>query len=194
MIFIISLVFIFLHTFTNIHSKLITYTLYQTNDICQHNWKGSICLPIFPLNKTNQPLSIELDINNVDQCPLKILVYIRSRQCIYCPRNLHHKNCNHQRIRRMISTKKEYIQRNQTALIGISLLSILIIGSLFTLLFIKRSQAHTNLLELFNQQDNSNSNIQSVNHIKLHANIKSAQMNPPQPIRLHIPNKVKTTK
>ncbi|CAF4981240.1 unnamed protein product [Rotaria socialis] len=94
----------------------------------------------------------------------------------------------------MISTKKEYIQRNQTALIGISLLSILIIGSLFTLLFIKRSQAHTNLLELFNQQDNSNSNIQSVNHIKLHANIKSAQMNPPQPIRLHIPNKVKTTK
>ncbi len=175
----------------NIHSKLITYTLYQTNNICQHNWKGSICLPTFFLNYTNQPLKIKLDIKNQNQCPTQILVYIRTQQCIYCSKNLHDIDCNHQRLRRMIPIKKENIHQNSIAIIGISLLGILIIGSLLTLLFIKRSQAHTNLLELFNH---SNSNIQSINHIKVPQNIKSAHINPSEPIRLTALKKIQTTK
>lgn len=186
--------FLFLVFFPNIHTKLITYTLFQTDDICQHNWKGSICLPIFPLNKTYQQLSIELDIDNNNSCLTHILVYIRTRHCIYCPKNLDHIHCNHQRSRRMISKKRDLFYQNQTFIIGICLFSILIIGSLFTLFFIKRSQAHTNLLELYNHQDTSNSNIQSMNHIKVHGNIKSAHVNLPEPRRLIIPNKIKTTK
>jgi hypothetical protein len=142
--------------FQNIHSELITYTLYQTNDICQHNWKKSICLPIFFLNQTNEPISITLNINNLNQCPTQTLAYIRPRQCIYCSKNLHEIHCNHQRIRRMTPITKEHIHRNSIAMIGISLLAILAIGSLITLFFIKRSQAHTNLLELFNPQENPN--------------------------------------
>ncbi|CAF1466926.1 unnamed protein product [Rotaria sordida] len=189
-----NFIFLFLSILTNIHSKLITYTLYQTNDICQHNWKGSICLPIFSFNKTTQPLLIQLDINNKNQCPTQILVYIRTQQCIYCSKNFHDIHCNHQRIRRMIPIKNEHIHQYQITIIGISLLTIFIIGILLSLFFIKRSQAHTNLLELINHQDNSNSNIKSINQIKVSRNIKSTHINQSQPIRLTIPNKIKTTK
>ncbi len=171
--------------FINIHSKLITYTLYQTNDICQHNWKGSICLPIFSLNKTNHPLLVKLDINNQNQCPTKTLVYIRTQQCIYCSKNLADIHCNHhQRFRRMIPIKKEHIHGNPIAIISISLLGILIIGSLFTLFILKRSKAHTNLLELFNPQQNTN--IKTINHIKIPETIQS--------IQLPVPKKIQTTK
>ncbi len=180
------------HLFIHIHSKLITYTLYQTNEICQYNWKGSICLPIFSLNKTNQPLSIQLDRTYQNYCPSQILVYIRTRQCIYCAKNRQDIHCNHYRLRRMTPTQKEDIHRNEFAIIGIGLLGILIIGSLLTLLFIKRSPAHTNLLELFNPQPNSN--IQSINHIKIPRNIKVAQIPSSQPIPLTIPKRIQTTK
>lgn len=166
---------------SSIHSKFTTYTLYQTNDICQYNWKGSICLPIFSLNKTNQPLLIKLDINNLNQCLTQTLVYIRSRKCIYCAINFQDIHCNHQRLRRMIPTTKEHTYRNSIGIIFISLLGILTIGSLFTLIFIKRSQAHTNLLELFNQ-------------IKVPQNIKSVDINPTQPIRSTVPKQIKSTK
>jgi hypothetical protein len=190
MLFILLLLVLF-YSFINIHSKLITYTLYQTNNICQDNWEGSICLPIFSFNKTNQPLLIKLDINNQNQCPTKIIVYIRTRQCIYCSKNFHDIHCNHQRLRRMIPTKKEHIYQNQIAIIGIGLLSLLIIGTLLTLLVIKRSQAHTNLLELFNYQTNPNSNLQSINHIKVPRNIKSVHN---KPLCVTIPKPIKTTK
>jgi hypothetical protein len=92
----------------------------------------------------------------------------------------------------MIPIKKEYIHQNSIAIISISLLGILIIGSLLTLLFIKRSQAHTNLLELSNP---SNSNTQSINNIKvLPQNIKSTSINPSQPKHLTILKEIKTTK
>jgi hypothetical protein len=179
------MIFILLFSmFINIHSKFITYTLYQTDDICQYNWQGSICLPIFSLNQTDQPLLIKLDINKENQCLSQALVYIRTRQCIYCSKNLRDIHCHHRRLRRMIPIKKENIHRNSIAIIGISLLGILIIGSLLTLLFIKRSQAHTNLLELVQ----SNSNIQS---IKVPRNIKSTRINP---INLTVPKTIKTTK
>jgi len=91
----------------------------------------------------------------------------------------------------MIPINKEHIHQNSIAIIGISLLGILIIGSLFTLIFIKRSQAHTNLLELFNH---SNSNLQTINHIKVPQTIKSTHINPSEPIRLIAPKKIQTTK
>ena len=175
MIFILLLLYCI---FINIHSKLINYTLYQTNHVCQYNWKRSICLPIFSLNETNQPLVIKLDIDNENQCLTQTLVYIRSRQCIYCAKNVNDIYCNHHRSRRMIPINKEHIHRNQVAIISVSLLGVLIIGSLLTLLFIKRSQAHTNLLELFNPQTNSN-----IKSIKVPQNIKSTHLTVPKSIK-----------
>jgi hypothetical protein len=173
-----------LSMFIHIQSKFITYTLYQTDDICQFNWKDSICLPIFSLNQTDRPLLIKLNLNKENQCSSQVLVYIRTQQCIYCSKNLEDIHCHHRRLRRMIPVKKEQVYRNSIAIIGISLIGILIIGSLFTLLFIKRSQAHTNLLELLQP----NSNIQS---IRVPRNIKSIQINP---IHLTVPQTIKPTK
>lgn len=188
MLFILLL----LGIFTNIHSKLFTYTLYQTNDICQHNWRGAICLPSFSLNPTDQPISIQLDRNSSAQCPSQTIVYIRTRQCIYCSRNFHDIHCHRPRLRRMVPVQKEQMHRNQTTVIGVGVLGILVIGSLFTLFLIKRSQAHTNLLELFNQQQNPNSNIQPINHIKVPRTIKSAHVNSSQPIHLTVPKRITT--
>jgi hypothetical protein len=84
----------------------------------------------------------------------------------------------------MVPVNKEQVHRNSIAIIGISLLGILIVGSLLTLLFIKRSQAHTNLLELLQP----NSNIQS---IKVPRNIKSTQINS---AHLTVPQTIKSTK
>ena len=193
MLFIL-LLFLYICNFTNIHSKLTTFTLYQTNDLCQHNWKGSICLPVLFVNKTNQSLSFALDIDNHNQCPTQVLVYIRSRQCIYCSKNLNDIFCSHQRLRRTVTTKRKLIHRNQKTFIGISFLGILIIGSLLILLFIKRSQAHTNLLELLNHQSIPNSNIQSINHIKVAGNIKSTHHDQSQPNRSTDSKKIKTKK
>ncbi|CAF1117407.1 unnamed protein product [Adineta steineri] len=180
--------FLLLCIFTRIHSKLLTYTLYQTDDICQYNWKGSICLPIFSLNETDEPLLFKLDINNHNQCPTQTLVYIRTQQCIYCSKNLHDIHCNHIRLRRMIPVNKEHTYRNHIAVISISLAGMLIIGSLFSLFFIKRSNAHTNLLELFNSQQTSNSNIKSLNHIKVPKTIKTTPRNQ---LQLTIPKTMK---
>ncbi len=173
-----------LSMFIHIHSKQITYTLYQTDDLCQFNWKGSICLPIFSLNQTDRPVLIKLDLNKENQCTSQTLVYIRTRQCIYCSKNLRDIHCNHRRMRRMVPVNKEQVHRNSIAIIGISLLGVLIVGSLLTLLFIKRSQAHTNLLELLQP----NSNIQS---IKVPRNIKSTQINS---AHLTVPQTIKSTK
>jgi hypothetical protein len=84
----------------------------------------------------------------------------------------------------MIPIKKEHIHGNPIAIISISLLGILIIGSLFTLFILKRSKAHTNLLELFNPQQNTN--IKTINHIKIPETIQS--------IQLPVPKKIQTTK
>jgi hypothetical protein len=192
MLFILLLLLSYI--FTNIHSKLITYKLYQTNDLCQHNWKRSICLPIFSLNKTNQVLAIQFDTNDQNHCPTQTLVYIRTQQCIYCSKNLDDIHCNHQRFRRMVPKNNEHIHRNQIAIVSISLLGIFIVGSLLTLLFIKRSQAHTNLLELYNHQSNPNSNLQSINHIKVPRYIKSAPINQSPAIRLAVPKRIQSTK
>ena len=188
------LLFLYSCNFINVHSELTTFTLYQTDDICQHNWKGSVCLPALPLNKTNQPLSFALDIDGHNQCPTQILVYIRSRQCIYCSKNYNDIFCSHRRLRRTVTTKRELIHRKHKTIIGISFLSILIIGSLLTLIFIKRSPAHTNLLELVNHQGIPNSNIQSINHIKVAGNIKSSHLDQSQPNRSTDSKKVKTQK
>lgn len=173
--------------FTDINSKFITYTLYQTDDICQHNWKGSICLPSMSLNKTNQPLSIQVDISNKNPCPTQILVYIRSKQCIYCSKNIH---CNHERIKRMIPIEKQRIHLNQITIIGVSSLGIFFIGILFLFLMIKRSKAHTNLLELVNEQENATSK----KLIKIPVNIKSPPNHPSQPKCLTVPKSIKPTK
>ncbi|UJR26436.1 hypothetical protein I4U23_007767 [Adineta vaga] len=189
MLFIIS----FLLFSNNIHSKLITYTLYQTDDLCQYNWKGSICLPIISFNQTNQPLVVQLDINNPNLCPTETLVYIRTEKCIYCSKNIHDIHCNHRRISRMISIEKKYNHRNYLPIISISLISILIVGSLFTLFFIKRSKAHTNLLELI--PSSQPSNIKSLNHVKVSQPFKSIQMNLPlQSTHLIVPRQIKSTR
>lgn len=164
-----------------IHSTFLTYTLYQTDDICQENWQGSICLPIFSLDHFDQPLSIEVPWNDENVCRTRTLVYIRPKQCIYCSKNLAQIHCQHRRIRRLTPTSKEALHRNSIAIIALSLLALLVIGTLFTLLIIKRSQAHTNLLELIQP----NANIQS---IKVPNRIKS------KPVHLTVPQPVKPMK
>lgn len=179
MIFILLLLLLSSLFIIQIDSTFLTYTLYPTDDICQENWQGSICLPIFSLDYFDQPLTIQVPWNDENFCQSQMLVYIRTKQCIYCSKTPHVDiHCQHRRIRRMTSTNKESLHRNSFAIIAISLLALLVIGTLFTLLIIKRSQAHTNLLELLQP----NSNIQS---IKVPNKIKSKPMHltVPQPIR-----------
>lgn len=157
-----------------INSTFLTYTLYQTNDLCQENWQGSICLPTFSLENFEEPLSIKVPFYSQNPCRSQTLVYIRTKQCIYCSKNFDDIHCQHRRIRRMTSTNKEYLHRNSIAIIALSLLALLVIGTLFTLLIIKRSEAHTNLLELLQP----NTNIQS---IKVPTKSKAIHLTVPQP-------------
>ena len=189
-----NLILNFLLFITDIHSKLITYKIYQTNDLCRDNWQGSICLPIFPLNRSDQPFIIRIDTYKPNLCPTLTFVYIRTIQCVYCSKQIHDIHCKHKRKRRMAPREEESNYRNYFPIVTISLASVLIIGSLFTLFFLKRSQAHTNLLELIPPLQQSNSNIKSLNHIKVPQAIKSVPANLFQPTHLTVPRRVKTTR
>jgi len=156
--------------FIQTYSKFVNYTLYQTDDLCRSNWKESVCIRSFFLHQTNQPFLISLKLNDTIHCLSQILVYIRPLQCIYCAKTLSDIHCNRRRLRRMIPREKSSsIHRNTLTVIGLSLFGVFLVGSLFTLLFIKRTQAHTNLLELKNTQ----SNLRAINQIKIPTNIKS---------------------
>jgi hypothetical protein len=152
-----------------IQSEWFTYAVYQTDDLCQYNWEGSICLPILSLNQSNQPVLVQVDINKHNPCPTRTLVYVRTRQCIYCSKRLEDIHCRYHRLRRMAPAKKTEIHQNSLTIISIGLLSILLVGSLFALAFIKRSKAHTNLLELVHP---TGLTIKSINQIRV-----------PEPIR-----------
>ena len=134
-------------------SKFIAYTFYQTDDLCQFNWKDSVCTPIGALNATHRPIVAELVIPMRDLCATHTLVYVRTRQCIYCPKDLDDIHCEHPRLRRMAATEREHRQGNSLVVLGMGLFGVLAIGSVFALLVIKRSQAHTNLLELSREPD-----------------------------------------
>ena len=171
-----------------VHSKLLTYTVHQTNDICRDNWKGSVCLPIFPLSRTNQPFVIQINARHDQQCDGQALIYIRSRQCIYCPKHLSEVRCY--RRRRMVPTSKEHIHRNSLIALSLGLLGILAIGILFAFLVIKRSAAHTNLLEAFDSQGKARSCPPPVKKIKIPVPRKQFL----QPTRLPYPKSIKTSK
>lgn len=173
-----------------VHSKLLVYTVHQTNDICRDNWKGSVCLPIFPLSRTNQPFVIQINARHDQQCDGQTLIYIRSRQCIYCPKHVNEIRCYRRRQRRMVPTSKEHIHRNSLIALSLGLLGILAIGILFAFLIIKRSPAHTNLLEAFDSQGNARSRPPPVKEVKI-----PVPRNPfLQPARLPYPKSIKTSK
>ena len=166
---------ILLLLFISVHSKLLTYTVYQTDEICPDNWKGSICLPIFPLPVRLRSIQIQVNLNEDDyrekQCSHQTLIYIRSRSCLYCPNNIDDIHC-HQRLKRMTPTDKPNSRGVRFAFLIISLSSIVAIGSLFTLFIIKRSKAQTNLLENQNIPIRSSDDLRPVKQIKVPPRIK----------------------
>lgn len=143
--------FIFLFISRCVHSKLLTYTLHQTDHICSHNWKASICLSILHLDRTTRPLTIKLDQINENFCHTQNLIYIRSRSCIYCPIDFNDIHCHRQRFRR-----HDYSSNPSTVYGRFPLKTIGLIGC-FTLLiavlilYIKRTPAQTNLIPLQQQ-------------------------------------------
>lgn len=162
--------------FTSVQSKLLTYTVYQIDEICPDNWKGSICLPIFPLPVHHQSIQIQVNLNEDDdqekQCSHQTLIYIRSRSCLFCPNNLDEIDCP-RRSKRMTPTDKPNSRGVRLAFLLISFASIMAIGSLFTLFIIKRSKAQTNLLENQNIPIRSIDDFQPIKQIKVPSRIKT---------------------
>ena len=163
--------------FASVQSKLLTYTVYQTDEICPDNWKGSICLPIFPLPVRRRSMKIRVNLNEDDQrekqCSDQTLIYIRSRSCLFCPNNIDQIHC-HQRSKRLTPTDDKPNRRGvRAAFLLISLASIVAIGSLFALFIIKRSKAQTNLLENATIPIHSSDDLRPVKQIKVPPRIKS---------------------
>lgn len=139
-IFLLSLCFIL------VHSTLLTYKVYQTDDICSFNWRRSICLPIFRLKRTNRSSQIQIDIRDKTFCFNRSLIYIRPKSCLYCPKSFILIHCEKRIVYEKQNERKRFSGKRFIAPV-LGCIGLLLLFSVVFVFVIKRTPAQTNLFE-----------------------------------------------